>query len=63
MVKGLGYDVLCEGVESEKQVEILKQTGCDHVQGYLFYKPMPISEFEKIMYENEDMLMEAEHDI
>lgn len=63
MVKGLGYDVLCEGVESEKQVEILKRTGCDHVQGYLFYKPMPISEFEKIMYENEDMLMEAEHDI
>lgn len=53
MVKGLGYDVLCEGVENEKQVEILKKTGCDHVQGYLFYKPMPISEFEKIMYENE----------
>lgn len=50
MVKGLGYDVLCEGVENEKQVEILKQTGCDHVQGYLFYKPMPIAEFEKIMY-------------
>lgn len=50
MVKGLGYDVLCEGVENEKQVEILKQTGCDHVQGYLFYKPMPIPEFEKIMY-------------
>lgn len=53
MVKGLGYDVLCEGVENEKQVEILKKTGCDHVQGYLFYKPMPITEFEKIMYESE----------
>ena len=50
LIKGLGYDVLCEGVENERQVEILKSTGCEKVQGYLFYKPMTMEDYEKLMY-------------
>jgi EAL domain-containing protein (putative c-di-GMP-specific phosphodiesterase class I) len=31
-------------VESEEQLDFLKDVGCDAIQGYLFYKPMPVEE-------------------
>lgn len=51
LVKGLGYHVVCEGVENLEQVNILKQAGCEEAQGFWFAHPMPVEEFEKIMYE------------
>lgn len=33
-------EVIAEGVETTRQLEFLKQSGCNHVQGYLFAKPM-----------------------
>ena len=36
----LHYDVLSEGVEEEEQLDILKNLGCDHLQGFLWGKPM-----------------------
>lgn len=50
---GLGYNVLCEGIEQENQAEIVKEAGCEIAQGYWFYKPMTVSEYEKIMYKEE----------
>lgn len=47
MIKDLDRIVICEGVETEKQVEFLKNTDCNIVQGYLFDKPLPREEFEK----------------
>jgi PAS domain S-box-containing protein len=41
----LGYQVICEGVEHKEQVLLLKQLGCDEIQGYYFAKPMHHSEF------------------
>jgi len=40
----LNMSVIAEGVESEKHLELLKQMGCDLVQGYFIAKPMPASE-------------------
>jgi len=37
----LGMGVVAEGVETEKQAEILKLCGCTHLQGYLFSRPLP----------------------
>ncbi len=37
----LGLDVVAEGVESESTLEILRQLGCDSVQGYLLCAPVP----------------------
>jgi EAL domain-containing protein (putative c-di-GMP-specific phosphodiesterase class I)/GGDEF domain-containing protein len=37
--------VVAEGVESAKQLELLKQMGCDLAQGYYFSKPLPHDEF------------------
>lgn len=42
---GLGMEVLCEGVETEEQVSILKALGCRMVQGFYFSKPLPEEEY------------------
>ena len=40
MAQAIGLKVVAEGVETERQQEILRQLGCDELQGYLFAKPM-----------------------
>ncbi len=41
MSRELGISVIAEGVESELQVQFLKERGCDAVQGFLFTEPLP----------------------
>ena len=45
MAHELGIKVVCEGVETEKQVNMLKGIGCKMVQGYFYGKPIPFDEF------------------
>ncbi len=45
----LGLRVVAEGVETNEQLERLRDLGCDYVQGYYFARPMPIEEFEKLI--------------
>lgn len=40
--KNLGFKVVAEGVEDYMQARMLKELECDYIQGYFFYKPMPI---------------------
>jgi EAL domain-containing protein (putative c-di-GMP-specific phosphodiesterase class I) len=40
----IGLKVLAEGVETEAQAAILKELGCDEVQGYLYGRPMPLDQ-------------------
>ncbi|MCZ6503366.1 MAG: EAL domain-containing protein [Gammaproteobacteria bacterium] len=44
MGQNLNLKVLAEGVETEGQLEILRDSGCDYIQGYYFSRPMPASE-------------------
>jgi diguanylate cyclase (GGDEF)-like protein len=42
--QSLGKKVVAEGVETAAQAQILKESGCDQVQGFLYARPMPASE-------------------
>lgn len=44
----LGLDVIAEGVETSQQRDFLIETGCNVFQGYLFSKPVPLGDFEKL---------------
>lgn len=48
IARNLNIKVLAEGVETEEQLEYLKEKGCDIIQGYYFYKPMSADEIEKL---------------
>ena len=43
----LKVPVVAEGVETANQLKLLKNAGCDLVQGYYFSKPLPAGEFER----------------
>ena len=48
MLKELGMEIIIEGVETENQVEALKELGCDIVQGFFFGKPQPEEQFYEL---------------
>ena len=49
IAKSKKIETIAEGIETPGQVQILKQSGCDHAQGYFFGKPMPADKFEEFM--------------
>lgn len=44
MCHNLGYKVVAEGVESEETSELLKEMGCDMIQGYVLARPQPLGD-------------------
>ena len=48
MMKGAGYSVVAEGIETEEQAEVLKKFGADRLQGFYYHKPMSEDEILKL---------------
>jgi len=52
MVNWLQLPMIVEGVEVAEQADFLRSIGCDHIQGYLYSKPLPEEEFERLLRES-----------
>lgn len=46
IAKSLGLKTIAEGVEDKQTVDLLKEMGCDEIQGYYFAKPMSVKDFQ-----------------
>ena len=49
MLKELHKKIIVEGVESPSQQEFLVSHECFNAQGFLYHKPMPVSEYERLL--------------
>lgn len=60
MALDIGLECITEGVETTKQIEILRANHCRYAQGYIFDKPLPRDRFEKVLnmhrYDLEEIL-------
>ncbi len=45
----MNFDVISEGVEEPEQLDTLRSIGCDFIQGYIWGRPMPPEEAEKLV--------------
>ena len=52
LAHNLGLKVVAEGVETETQLDLLRDTGCELAQGYLFSKPVDHEAIEKLLESN-----------
>jgi sensor c-di-GMP phosphodiesterase-like protein len=49
LAKSLKMKTIAEGVETEQQLSMYKQKGCDEIQGFYFSKPVPAEEFTELL--------------
>lgn len=49
MARQMQMPIIVEGVETKKQESFLRKMGCRYTQGYYYYKPLPVEEFEQLL--------------
>jgi len=49
MSKALNIETVAEGIENREQFELLRDFGCDYVQGFYFSMPKPLDEVIKFI--------------
>lgn len=50
MAKELTMKTVAEGVETKEQLNFLNLIGCDMVQGFVYSKPLPVEDFEQLLW-------------
>ena len=51
--KDIGFKTLCEGIETKEQEEAAIRAGCDMLQGFYYFKPMPVAMLENLFGKEE----------
>nr|WP_201153109.1 EAL domain-containing protein [Rhodothalassium salexigens] len=51
LARGLGVPVVAEGVEQTAHVDMLREEGCDQMQGYLIGRPAPIEDYGDLVFD------------
>ena len=54
LASSLDISTICEGIETKEQANLLSKLGCDMAQGFYFARPMPVKDFEKLVYGTEE---------
>ena len=49
MARYLSLPIVAEGVETAEQARFLCSIGCSHGQGFYYYEPMPVADFERLL--------------
>ena len=49
MSHDIGLDIIAEGVETNEQAHFLSECGCDAAQGFLYSRPIPADDFDKMI--------------
>ncbi len=50
LASSLDISTICEGIETKEQANLLSKLGCDMAQGFFFARPMPVKDFEGLVY-------------
>ncbi len=53
LAKTMGVPIIVEGVETQEESDFLSELGCRYVQGYFYYRPMPVEDFERLIADPE----------
>lgn len=51
----LDASIIAEGIENSTQLEYLKRTNCDYIQGFMFGKPMCVNDVENLLTQNKPL--------
>ena len=54
LAKNLMMKVIAEGVETKTQLNFLRNNGCQDIQGYYYYKPLPVSQMNHLLESQKD---------
>lgn len=55
MARQMRMPIIVEGVETQKQESYLLKMGCRYTQGYYYYRPMPVEDFERLISDERNL--------
>ena len=53
LARSLGFETIAEGVETQAQLDCLREQRCDEVQGYFYSRPLPAAQFEAFVRQHD----------